>query len=149
MQGEGIGTQSPSAPSRKRATFTCQAAIALLPSEHELHLGTAWRGWVEHLWQRKKPTASSLGKHLAALSKIVLARGYAPAVKLLDEAVGANASGLQPWAIEAALAEPARNGHTNGHARPSPTAAAARANQDTLDRMFGTEPRTVVSRLTP
>lgn len=143
VQGEGIGEQSPPAPSRKRSSFTRDSAIALLPQEHELHLGTAWRGWVEHLWQRKKPTESALQKHLAALSKIVLARGYAPAVKLLDEAVGANAQGLQGWAIENALAEPSRNGHTH-NGRPT---NGRRPHKSILDHMAeGTV--TIGSRLT-
>jgi hypothetical protein len=129
---------TPPAPdgARPRRGLVLAAAIALLPAEHEVGLGTAWRGWCEHLWQRKKPTESALRKHLASLAKIVLARGYEPAVKLLDEAVGANAQGLQGWAIEAAMKPPGLNGHAH-NGRMSAAEREEARSAAAMDRFAG------------
>jgi hypothetical protein len=85
----------------------------MLGADAHPELVEAWRIWVEHLWQRKKPTESALAKHVDALAKIVAARGHAAAVRLLDEAVAANSQGLQPWAIQAALNPPTSNGYSH------------------------------------
>jgi hypothetical protein len=139
--------ESPSAPARKRATLSMDAAKDLLPAEHAAELGTAWRGWVEHLWARKRPTPGALAKHLEALARVVAARGYPAAVKLLDEAVGANAQGLQPWAIDAALRGPAVNGHGLYQRRETAAEAAHRSSQEALDRVLGVDSRTRLSAL--
>lgn len=110
FSGTSEEEESPKRKPARSSRISLQDARDLPLPPQIAHTRAEWHRWVEHLWERKRPTRSALEAQAGKLAKVPDL-----AESILEDCRASNAQGIPAWVVKKAQADA-----ENGGARAAP-----------------------------